>query len=160
MHSFPYLSVPHKLTYLYQFFQVCQGCRMEFFILIFLAFSQLTSALLRQPSDQTSNNIDQLSKGICDGRSMQQSFSLPRSQPSRPEPKNNFPTVGRLNSTLTKNICSARIDPLEWVSCGGALGDAEKIVSVPTIKVYSSFPTQSLGDVHGGNRTDRFRVIV
>merc|ERR1719228_1511090 len=71
---------------------------MEFFILIFLAFSQLTSALLRQPSDQTSNNIDQLSKGICDGRGMQQSFSLPRSQPSRPEPKNNFPTPELIRS--------------------------------------------------------------
>ena len=125
VHSFPYLNVPHKLTYLYlyQFFQVCQGCRMEFFILIFLAFCQLTSALLRQPSDQTSNNIDQLSKGVCDGRGVQQSFSLPRSQPSRPEPKNNFPTVGRLNFTLTENICSARTDSLEWVSCRGALGD-------------------------------------
>ena len=97
---------------------------MELPFLIFLAFShRLASALLGQPPEKISPKNDDRSKGICDGKGMQQSFSLPRSQPSRPEPKNNFPTVGRLNLTLTKNICSARIDPLEWVSCGGALGD-------------------------------------
>merc|ERR1712233_217779 len=74
------------------------GRRMECFILIFLAFSQLASALLRQPSDKTSNKIDQLTNGICDGRGMQQSFGLPRSKPSRHEPKNNFPTPELIRS--------------------------------------------------------------
>merc|ERR1712130_997471 len=74
-----------------------RGLRMECFILIFMAFSQLASAL-RQPSAQTSNNIDQLSEGICDGRGMQHSFSLPRSNPSRPEPKNNLPTPELIRS--------------------------------------------------------------
>ena len=73
--------------------------RMECFILVFLAFSQLATALLRQPSDKIVNKIDQLSNGICDGRAMQQSISLSRSQPSLPEPKNNLPTVG-LNLNL------------------------------------------------------------
>ena len=68
--------------------------RMECFILVFLAFSQLATALLRQPSDIIVNEIDQLSDGICDGRAMQQSFRPPKSQPSLPQPKNDLRTVG------------------------------------------------------------------
>ena len=79
---------------------------MELTFLIFLAFShQLASALLGQPPEKISPKNDDRSKGICDGRVLQHSFS----QHSRPEPKNNFPTVGRSHFHYLKVFFSENI---------------------------------------------------
>ena len=79
---------------------------MELPFLIFLAFShQLASALLGQPPEKISPKNEERSKGICDGRVLQHSFS----QHSRPEPKNNFPTVGRSHFHYLKGFFSLKI---------------------------------------------------
>ena len=125
VHSFPYLNVPSKL-YIFIPLSVLSSLSGLQDGVLHIDFSGIQPIDVSSSASAIRHNCKQ------DWRKVERHLRWQRHaaelQPSTkpafsPWAQEQLPHGRSSQLHLTKNICPARTDPFQWVSCGGALGD-------------------------------------